>query len=167
MSLRRLSAVVVSVWLVLGESLPCGAQATRKIDMAPEVQHTVEQALEHSAIIRSQWSRISDADNVMVYIHVLSEPFAADMRARTRVRKYTSGFLLAIVEIPSGEESVELLAHELEHVLEQIEGVNLRVLACTNPTAAWRRRDGAYETARAQQVGLAAALEAAGFGIRD
>ncbi len=53
---------------------------------------------------------------------------------------------------------VELIAHELEHVLEHIDGMNLPMLASrkVNSVGKWA---GQYETARAQAVGATVARE--------
>jgi hypothetical protein len=75
------------------------------------------------------------------------------------MRRYSSGLLLAVVMIPPHGDYAELVAHELEHVLEQMEGVNLAALARSGSGAVKRRPDGAYETARALNAGLAVAAE--------
>jgi hypothetical protein len=51
----------------------------------------------------------------------------------------------------------ELLAHELEHVLEQVEGIDLDALA--EEGEARRLSDGSFETARAVQAGRRVAAE--------
>jgi hypothetical protein len=48
---------------------------------------------------------------------------------------------------------VELIGHEFEHVLEQIEEVNLAALAAEKSGQAQRHDDGAFETARALDAG--------------
>ena len=80
-------------------------------------------------------------------------------RARTTIRKYSSGLLLAVVMIPPRGEYPELLAHELEHVIEQIEGIDLAALARSGSIRVRQRPDGAFETARAQNAGLTVATE--------
>ena len=57
----------------------------------------------------------------------------------------------------------EFLAHEIEHVLEQIDGVNLRVLAINGVHGVHQRR-GAYETSRAFAIGRRVAREVSGYG---
>ena len=56
----------------------------------------------------------------------------------------------------------ELLAHEIEHVLEQIDGVNLRALASTGVQGV-RRIGDAYETSRAIAIGRLVADEVLGY----
>jgi hypothetical protein len=61
----------------------------------------------------------------------------------------------ADVVLPFGRDHVELIAHELEHVLEQVEGVTVKTSAC--------RADGptgeALESCRAVEMGRRVARE--------
>jgi hypothetical protein len=68
--------------------------------------------------------------------------------------------LKADVELLFGENYRELLAHEFEHVLEQIEGVNLRREAAEG--RAWVLPGGAFETRRASVTGVQVLREADG-----
>ena len=76
----------------------------------------------------------------------------------------------AQVEVkPAGEVSlVELIAHELEHVLEQLDGANL-VQAARGPGATAIRDEGEprFETARAREVGIAVAAEYQAGSVRE
>jgi hypothetical protein len=80
-------------------------------------------------------------------------------RAESVIRRYSSGLLLAVVLLPPGGDHVELIAHEFEHVIEQIEGINLAALARSGSMAARHRDDGSFETTRAQHAGLAVSAE--------
>jgi hypothetical protein len=94
-----------------------------------------------------------------VAIFLSQAPLDPGCRAKTEFRRYSSGLLLAVIYIAPGDDPVELLAHELEHVIEQIEDVNLAALAHDGSARAKRRHDGAYETTRARDAGLAVAAE--------
>ena len=68
------------------------------------------------------------------------------------MRRYSSGALIAWVEIPSlgtELEYAELLGHEFEHILEQIDLVDLEAQA-EQGARPGRVEDGAYETERAR-----------------
>jgi hypothetical protein len=55
---------------------------------------------------------------------------------------------------------VELIAHELEHVLEQLDDVNLMYMAQGPGVRSHRSERGpAFDTARARQIGLDVAAE--------
>jgi hypothetical protein len=55
----------------------------------------------------------------------------------------------------------ELIAHELEHVIEQLDGVDLAAKADTDSSSVKRgdTPEPAYETVRATRMGLAVAAE--------
>ena len=55
------------------------------------------------------------------------------------------------------EDYLLLLAHEFEHILEQVEGVDLHDEAASG--RAWRTASGAWETRRAANAGIRARLE--------
>jgi hypothetical protein len=78
-------------------------------------------------------------------------------RARSSFRQYQFGALAAEIEIRSAPELTELLAHEFEHLIEQLDGVDLKALAKAG--MAHRLADGAFETARAVAAGQQVAGE--------
>jgi hypothetical protein len=84
-------------------------------------------------------------------------------RARTAMTRVDGQLRSAIVEVPYGDSVavVELVAHEFEHILEQLDEVDL---------AAWAGRSGVerlgasrpdtpFETERARQIGRLVAIE--------
>jgi hypothetical protein len=67
--------------------------------------------------------------------------------------------LIVAIELPFGGNYVELLAHEFEHVVEQIDGMDLRALARNGTGEVVQLSDGAFESARAREAGRAALSE--------
>jgi hypothetical protein len=68
----------------------------------------------------------------------------------------------ADVEISDGKvrRLVELIGHELEHVIEQLDGVNLpRMAKGPGVTVYGPQPRPSFETARATQIGLSVAAE--------
>jgi hypothetical protein len=65
------------------------------------------------------------------------------------------------IEIPpASQDFTELLAHELEHVIEIVERVDSEARAGTRPgPRVDRRPDGSFESDRATRAGRAAAAE--------
>jgi hypothetical protein len=120
------------------------------------VRQWVDEAVALSPTLRRQLA-VLDGAPVVVDVRVTLAPFAPFRRALTTVRRYEFGFLRAAVLLPSSTDFVELLAHELEHVVEQIEGVDLAALVRTG--RATTDIDGVFETVRAREAGRAAALE--------
>jgi len=78
-------------------------------------------------------------------------------RARAIVRPNASGGFAADIEIRNTFEIPELLAHEFEHLIEQLDGIDLAVLAKRGQ--ARRLEDGAFEPRRAIAAGQRVAGE--------
>ncbi len=134
------------------------------IVVAPFFRQLVDDLLGSSPTLRRQYERILSARLVIVRVEPLSG-MRGGRSARAVITRSSTGVVLARVELATPLRTVEyaeMLAHEFEHVLEQIDGVNLRSLADGRAREASRLYDGSYETARAKAAGRAAALE-----IRD
>jgi hypothetical protein len=106
--------------------------------------------LRRSDTFRAQCERIAADPRVRVTLALVSS-IPAGGRAQTTFRRFRSGLLFAEVEILFGENYRELLAHEFEHVIEQLDGVNLRREAAEG--RAWEIAAGTFETRRANRAG--------------
>ena len=73
-------------------------------------------------------------------------------RAFTVIRRQGRG-ISADVNVPPGRHYPELVAHEFEHVIEQIEGLDLRRLAKKHGAGVWEVERGWFESGRAVDVG--------------
>lgn len=160
------SRIVIVALLMAALGAPRGAAAEtarppklRNLHIDEPLRAVVARMLENSATFRRQWDAIAHGDRVHVVVFMTAGPIDGTCRAKTTMRKYSSGLLLAVVLIPPLGDYAELVAHEFEHVLEQIEGVDLAALARSGSRAVKRRADGAYETTRARDAGLAVAAE--------
>ena len=112
--------------------------------------------LRRSETFRSQSERIARAPRARVTIEIASSLDSG--RAQTTIHRYTSGAIKAEIVVLFGENYRELLAHEFEHVLEQIEGLDLRQEAALG--RAWLLPSGAFETRRAYATGMQVLREA-------
>jgi hypothetical protein len=130
----------------------------RNIDVPDKLRLTFERLLEHSPTLTRQCRRIGAARHVRVVIRMAGQA-AALPRARSTITRYEAGALLAEVDLPISRDLIELLAHELEHVIEQIEGVKLADLVREGEGRAYRDAGGVYETQRAMLAGQMAAAE--------
>jgi len=116
-----------------------------------------------SPTFRRQCAKIAASPNVYVGVAMATTSLGPGTRAHAVARRYETGILIVSVQIPPASEYIELVAHELEHVTELIEGEDLRALAIDQPASVTRRRDdGAFETRRARAAGEAAAYEVYG-----
>jgi len=113
--------------------------------------------LHASDTFRAQCQRIAADARVRVRLEIVASVEAGG-RAQTALRRFRSGTLVADVELLFGENYRELLAHEFEHIIEQIEGVDLSREAADG--RAWRLPGGAFETRRAFLVGVQVLREA-------
>jgi len=109
-----------------------------------------------SATFRRQCARLAEHAEVIVRLALVRE---RDGRARSRVERHNAGLNAAVqIELRTPTLYVEHIAHELEHVLEHLDGTDL-------PRLARQRLDGvmnlggSYETARAHAVGRSVARE--------
>ena len=133
------------------------------IQVDPLLAPLVEKLLRQSPTIRRQWEAISA--NPLVRVSLISSPLLREpsaARARTGISRYAFGAVRASVELPSAADITELLAHELEHVLEQAEGLDLPALAKDGSSGVQQLSRGVYETERARSAGFAAVREVYG-----
>ncbi len=66
---------------------------------------------------------------------------------------------MAIVSVPPVAKAIELVAHELEHVIERVEGRDLPREARRRGSGVWEAVDGRFESRRAIDVGRQVAQE--------
>jgi hypothetical protein len=130
------------------------------LKIPPMYRSYVESMLRHSPTFRRQCLRLANAPGLTVVLQQLLLLQPARVRARTRFTT-RDGHRYAIVEIGSLDDQVELIAHEIEHVIEQLDGVDLRARAALPATGVHvcDDGDGSFETTRAIRAGLAVTEE--------
>jgi hypothetical protein len=107
---------------------------------------TVLELLARSATFKRQCDTIRNARNVSVTVSHPVSPLGSQRRSRLEVTRDSSGFLLARVEFPALARP-EFLAHDFEHIVEQLERTD---------DQAWVRDSGWAESERAQRAEAAA-----------
>ena len=115
-----------------------------------------------SPTFRRQLIRLADAPGLVVTVAVRRVRTSSHAEATTRFAREHRRLSRADIEIgpPDTASLVELIAHELEHVLEQLDDVNLTQLAQgPGVSSSGHERDRSFETARARQIGLDVAAE--------
>ena len=111
----------------------------------------LEKMRQSSPIFRRQCRRLAGASHLRVNLLLEELSRRPSHRARAAM-EYRSGLLVSVtIHLTSFDEPVELIAHEIEHVIEQLDGVDLEAYARTGTV--WKREDGAFETRRAIEVG--------------
>jgi len=127
--------------------------------VAPEVlQPLLTRMWRSSATFRRQCVQL--AEHPEVTIHIALDPRTTHGRALSRVHRGEAELEASVqIEMRDPARYVEYLAHELEHVLEQIDGTD-RVRLARQHVDGVVNIGGVYETARARSVGRAVAREA-------
>ena len=143
--------------------IACHMSASPVCEVAPPsnvragmLQQQFIELLQRSATFRQQCARIAATRVLRVTLHVgrTMDPLA---RAQTIINRYEAGGIRAEVTLRFAEDYLELLAHEFEHIIEQVEGVSLRNEELQG--RAWRTPSGAFETRRAFDAGVRAREE--------
>jgi hypothetical protein len=111
-----------------------------------------------SPTFRRQCLRLAEHPEIVVQFELTSQVERGS--GRTRLKRRPSG-IAAAVQIGFGDPHsyVELIAHELEHVLEQLDGTNLPVLERLGVDGVVREKHDHYDTMRARSIGRAVARE--------
>ena len=117
--------------------------------------HDIESAIqfiyEGSPSFRAQFARIGEANNLRVTVRI-DPSIPGRCRAFTIIQRRGRN-IRAEIHLPPSSDHAELLAHEFEHILEQIEGLDLRSLARAKESGVHELDDAAFETDRAQTAG--------------
>ncbi len=109
-----------------------------------------------SPTFRSQCKKLGAAP-VKVHVWLEDPQRRPSFNARTVFERHKGIVVAANVFLSPSPDAVEFIAHEIEHVLEQLDGVDLETQAGSGN--AWKRGDGAFETRRAVETGVRVARE--------
>jgi hypothetical protein len=120
--------------------------------MDPELRPLLDSLLESSPTFRSQWDRLGREPKLYVRVRLDARLDDSSLRARTVVRRAEDQTVVALVDIRVFGDRAELLGHEIEHVIEQLEGLNLPQLAGAS-RGVWETHRGVFETERAIRAG--------------
>jgi hypothetical protein len=133
----------------------------RNFIVATVFRPVVALMLRRSHTFRRQCQRVANAPDLTVALRLAASPMPRGVRARTRIVRSPSRGLSAAIEIPALGDDVELIAHELEHIIEQLDEIDLMTVAKrTNSGVMLSAHDEpVFETRRAIQVGLLVARE--------
>jgi hypothetical protein len=139
------------------KTAPCGAfgavvHMPETIHVADDLRGPVDTMLRKSAAFRSQCRQIARVPQL--YARVRVDPRLVDRpyRARSTICRLTSGAIVADIDIAAAGDPTEWLAHEFEHLVEQLDGLELRDLA-RRRQGAWHSTDEMFETDRAIRMG--------------
>jgi hypothetical protein len=124
------------------------------LHVSPDLQPRFNAMLAASPTFRSQCRRLADQTDLYVRLVIDMRLVDGPIRAQSVIRHVRSGAVVAFVSIGASPDPAEWLAHEFEHVIEQLEGVKLHALAAMNQNV-WRTSRDTFETDRAIRAGRA------------
>ncbi len=131
---------------------------------AASVRPVVEKGMQRSETIRRQCEELAAAHAVVV----LEWGAMADsqLHARTAM-EVRDGVVVASVRLPPLGDNVVLMAHELQHVIEQTRGLDLRAEAKRPGSGVWQSFGNYYETQAAVDVSRRVAEELRAYSKAD
>lgn len=128
------------------------------VDVPRHLEPTLRRMYGRSPTFRTQCERIARARDLQVRMRI-DHSIPTRCRAFTIIRR--QGYeIRAEIHLPINADLPELVAHELEHVIEQIEGLNLRKLSRIKGAGVYEIDRELFESDRAQAAGRVVAAEA-------
>jgi hypothetical protein len=136
---------------------PCAAIGSavhlpETIQVADELRRPVDTMLRRSPAFRSQCRHFARAPQLYARVRIDGQLAGRSYRARTTIHRLPSGAIVADIDITPVGDPTEWLAHEFEHLIEQLDGLELMDLA-RRRQGAWHSVDEMFETDRAIQMG--------------
>lgn len=161
------SALTVAVvWAIVGSASVSSEHQDRpparippwpcRLVVKPTLLGVVEEAWERSPTFRHQCRELADASSVVVL--EWRESRDSQSRAISQMGRDATGVIVAMVYVPPVKLAVELVAHEIEHVLEMIRGEDLAAQSRRHDSGVWQAFDG-FESRRAIDIGRQVARE--------
>lgn len=135
------------------------------VHVAYPLQSCVATMVSRSSTFRRTYDSIANRPQVRVNV-VLDPRRSSRTRAETEIRSFGDGERSAEIRLHSTNDAVELIAHEMEHVREQLEGTNYLLLSVARTMDVHRVGEG-YETRRATDAGLQVAAEVGSYAGRE
>jgi hypothetical protein len=126
----------VSVW-------PC------RLIVKPTLLGAIEDGFRRSATLQRQCRELAELRAIVALEWGKTD---SQSRAISRMNFAEHGILVAKIVIPPVSEAIELVAHELEHVIEKARGVDFEAESRRRGSGVWRA-SGGFETQRAIDAG--------------
>jgi len=124
----------------------------------------LEEVLRRSPTFRQQVLKLRNAPHVKMAIRYSDVSSWHVLRAESTVLRYEWGAMQVDTQLYTVRDVVEVVAHELEHVCEQIDGLDVRQLSHQRNTGVYSAGRH-FETRRAVLIGRQVAREALGLTL--
>ena len=150
--------VVMLFCLLLTPPASAQTELPSNLRVADIYREFVESIADSSPTFEGQLSRVGAATSLTVHLAVVPDIIGA--RATTRFER-RGREIIAWIEVERFDDVIELIAHEMEHVIERIEGVNFAAAAgVANSGIHLVSKSGTvFETDRATRAGRSVAAE--------
>lgn len=135
----------------------CAAQEGRlptSVQVERAIQPRIQEMLERSSTFREQCRRLAQAP--WMHVAVRQGPYFLDrlgFRAYSTIQRPQPRLFVAVVTVQASADPAMWIGHEFEHLLEQLDDVDVRRQA-DSLRHAWYTRHGMVETGRAIRVGM-------------
>jgi hypothetical protein len=156
--------ITCSTFVAAGNGPPAPPLASPTVLVRPSnlaaasvFQSSLDRMWRSSPTFNGQCRRLVAAPRLTVVLRLEERQRRPSFYARTVFERQDGALVAAHVFLSPTPNVVELIAHEVEHVLEQLDGVDLEAQAGSGHV--WKREDGAFETRRATEVGRRVARE--------
>ena len=131
------------------------------------LRSVIESMMQVSLTFRRQCARLAAAENLTIFVAASIGDPSRLTRATTQFSVAPEGRLVARILVGPYGSREELLAHEFEHVLEQLDGVDLAALSQRNATGVSLIDGTRFETVRAVAIGRQVVEEIANARRRE
>ncbi len=138
----------------------CPRTLPANIELPRDLERMLAKIYRASATFRGQCDRIAAAGTLSVKLQ-LDTNIPSSCTAFTRFQRRGHALYADVHLPPSGTLMAQLVGHEFEHIVEQLEGLDLRMLAHVPRSGVYETSFEVYESTRAQRVGRSVAAEVA------
>jgi hypothetical protein len=156
----RTSAPVLRKYTPEGSWTVPSADVPPNLMAPPGYRRLLESMLVRSGTFRRQCQRIAATRDLLVNLTASGVTRTHAIRARTRIVRQ-GDLLTATIDVMRLTDPAEVIAHEIEHIIEQLDGIDLasKVMLDATGVRASFGDETAFETRRATRVGLIVADE--------
>lgn len=150
--------LAATVWASLSAARPDQSRPPANLRVASALRVVVDAMWQASPTFRRQCRRLSAEPSLLVTLSRANQsPDGSYANAWTALTFKEKMAVAAQVNINSDSNVAELIAHELEHILEQLDGVDLQAQAGNG--VVWKSGKASFETRRAIEAGRRVARE--------
>jgi hypothetical protein len=156
-----MTAVLLAMFggVIAAEPQPCRrSPLPANVDLPRDLEPAIWLIYDRSPAFRAQCDRIAEAGHLRITVRI-DPTIPYRCRAFTVVQR-RRGQIRAQVHLRPSSDHAELLAHEFEHLLEQIEGIDIRRLSRVKGSGVREVEREMFETDRAQAAGRVVADQA-------